>query len=162
MKVIVGLVFWLASLFTYAQQTAFLSREKNPIDEKLPMEFFWIDDLEKLTEETVAATVKKETQWIHIQFSLDPASTDAEKKEYIKSLRTKLKKLEIIKSNCQVKVVSFDVGEQIFLTEKELKTFGDNWDKQAKANLTNAWKELSPQLVAMFPGTKFYAENWGW
>jgi hypothetical protein len=162
MKLFLAVTFIVGCFSASGQQTTFLNKEITPFDEKTPQEFFWIDDLEKLTEETVSATVKKESQWVHVQFSFDPASTDEQKKEYIRQLKIKLKKLELLKSICQIKIVSFDIGEQIFLTQKEVKSGGENWKKMAKANLDNAWKELSPVLKGMFPQAKFYADNWGW
>lgn len=157
------LVFCLLASSSFGQQTAFVNSDKTKID--LPTESkvsFSIEDLEGWTTENIAEQVTAETQWIEIKFYCDPEFSDADKRSCVNDVLAKLKKLELIKSICQPKVISLAIGEFTFMNEKETQANKKSWDKMVNVNLTNAWKELNNDLIRMFPQTKFYAEVIGW
>ena len=123
---------------------------------------FDLSDLESLTTDSITASLKPMISQMHIKFTLDPTTDDESKKIFVAGLRETLKKLEAVKPATTIKTISFDIGEQIFVTQNEADSVGGDYYKTAEINLQKAWTELTPQLKRLFPEAKFYAHNWGW
>lgn len=101
------------------------------------------------------------TEYMQIDFSFDPESSDELKENYINKLMEDLKKLPG-HYGTGLKGIRFQIGEQIFLTKKEVEKFNSDYSKMAKANLKKAWERMSPELLKMYPNATLYADNWGW
>ncbi len=143
------------------KQTKFL--ELNEItQEQDSLVIFYLRDLVEWPGDRIDASVTPKIEKIHIKFTLDPSTDDDSKKIFIADLKTALQKIETIKSVSNIKSVSFDIGEQIFVTQSEVDSLGGDYYKIAELNLQRAWTELSPQLKKLFPEATFYAYNWGW
>jgi hypothetical protein len=155
MKNIFLLSLLMICMQSFAQQKSFLDYEKYKITfETSYLNFESHDNID-------GDYVGENVQHLHISFTLDPESSDAVKEEKIKEIERKLKETAPFCKKT-IKVLSLQIGEQLFLNGEEVASCGDNYDKLAKLNLKNAWKRLSPILQKEFPSIEIYADNWGW
>jgi hypothetical protein len=116
------------------------------------------EDLDKLADYDPALLEK--LQVLVIKFTLDPALGDTARVPYVKLTHDRLVKLARFRGCAQLKYVVFSIGEQVYLSDKEKKK--TSYEKRAKANLANAWKDFGILLQKELPGVKLYAYDWGW
>jgi hypothetical protein len=185
-KIPIICLLFISAKFLSAQQTAFLRLPTNDstlFESTLAGSFetyfsyspeSWksitilIDELKKDTAYDFSKLKNLET--VYIVFTLDPKSTDAQKKKYIRELNETSKHLASFSKCPKLKNIVFGIGEQIFLSQKEIK---ERKKKQGQddallnsmmqnQNLENGWKKFGKNIPEILPRVKFYAFNYNW